>query len=370
MSGEEAVVMRSRVLGRAAALAAAVSLAVAGGASADSLAADGDSLAVGAQGTIDVGVVAPGTELGLPVAFLLTCTGTNHLDADQVVSVALVAATVPDGGAAGATGVSFPTPPGWPADEQGCASPTQVWTTPTAMLTITAPAAAGGPYAYDLLFRVSSASSLAGISTYVEAHVVLSVGTDEPPVLHLPGDVSVVTADPAGAQVTFVVGATDGEDDVDPAVVCAPPSGSWFPVGTTAVECAATDSAGQRVTGSFSVSVVLDAPVTAVLEAPIPQGLRRVVPAGRTLPLKVRLEQSGELVTAGRVDAVGSGCTGTQRTAPTELTISGGRWTALLRVAALNGCDRVDVRLDGRVVGGFALAAFDPSSQGVDRTSR
>lgn len=360
--------MRSRVMYRAAVLAACTALAIAGTVSADSLAADGDAVTAGAQGTIDVGTVAPGAELSLPVAFLLTCTGTSHLDPGQSVSVALLAATVPDGGAASATTVSFTTPPGWPADGQTCATPAQEWATPPATLDITAPSAVGGAYEYEFLFRVTS-SSLAGILSFVEVLIQLSVGVDEPPVLDLPADVSVLTADPAGARVTFTVGATDVEDDPDPTVDCAPPSGSWFPVGTTTVECAATDSAGQRTTGWFSVNVVHEAPVAVVFEAPIPQGLRRVVPAGRTIPLKVRLERGGEPVTVGRVDAVGGGCIGGQRAAPTELTFAGGRWTAMLRGAALLGCDRVDVRLDGRVVGGFDVTPVEPSSLGVVRTA-
>ena len=169
--------------------------------------------------------------------------------------------------------------------------------------------------------------------------------------------------------MTFAVSATDAEDDADPSVGCAPPSGSWFPVGTTTVECSATDSAGQPSTGTFSVSVVLEAPVAVAFEAPIPQGLRRVVPAGRTLPLKVHLARGGEAVTIGRVEAVGSGCVGTERAAPNELTFSGGRWTGILRVAGLQGCDRVDVRLDGRVVGGFDLAPVQPSPLRNGRTA-
>jgi hypothetical protein len=38
-------------------------------------------------------------------------------------------------------------------------------------------------------------------------------------------------------------------------VVCAPPSGSAFPLGTTTVTCTATDSSGNKVICSFTVTI-------------------------------------------------------------------------------------------------------------------
>ena len=57
-----------------------------------------------------------------------------------------------------------------------------------------------------------------------------------------------------GEFVSFTVAASD---DVDPApsVLCVPPSGSWFPRGTTLVTCTATDAAGNRTTRVFPVVV-------------------------------------------------------------------------------------------------------------------
>jgi hypothetical protein len=54
--------------------------------------------------------------------------------------------------------------------------------------------------------------------------------------------------------VTFVVSATDIVDVSDP-VVCVPPSGSTFPLGTTLVQCTATDAHNNSSHGSFSVTV-------------------------------------------------------------------------------------------------------------------
>ncbi len=81
--------------------------------------------------------------------------------------------------------------------------------------------------------------------------------------LSLPGSVSAEATGPAGAIVTYsVLASSDGSaDDVNgrpldgPAGVdCHPASGSRFSLGTTTVQCSATDSNGSA-TGSFQVIV-------------------------------------------------------------------------------------------------------------------
>jgi hypothetical protein len=57
-----------------------------------------------------------------------------------------------------------------------------------------------------------------------------------------------------GALVTFSVSATDLVDPA-PTVVCSPPSGSFFPRGTTVVLCSATDASGNRASCTFEVVV-------------------------------------------------------------------------------------------------------------------
>ncbi|HEX6885160.1 MAG TPA: HYR domain-containing protein [Planctomycetota bacterium] len=77
-----------------------------------------------------------------------------------------------------------------------------------------------------------------------------------PPVLDCPSSISVVdsAANGAGEVVTFKVTATDDRDPA-PSVVCAPPSGSYFPRGTTVVTCTATDASGNEATCQFKVTV-------------------------------------------------------------------------------------------------------------------
>jgi hypothetical protein len=77
-----------------------------------------------------------------------------------------------------------------------------------------------------------------------------------PPSLHLPGDFTTTTWDPGGAYVWYWAEAWDDVDGVVP-VSCAPATGTLFPVGTTRVECTATDDAGNVASGGFDVLVEL-----------------------------------------------------------------------------------------------------------------
>jgi hypothetical protein len=100
---------------------------------------------------------------------------------------------------------------------------------------------------------------------------------DQVPVLTLPGDITAEATSAAGAAVTFTVQANDPEQGPLTAT-CVPASGATFPLGTTQVDCAVTDAAGQPVTGSFLVTVVdttgpaLAVPAGVAAEAAGPAG--------------------------------------------------------------------------------------------------
>jgi len=63
---------------------------------------------------------------------------------------------------------------------------------------------------------------------------------------------------PGGAVVTFSVTATNTCQPNVP-VICAPPSGSLFPLGTNTVNCVAVDALGLTNTATFTVTVILPA---------------------------------------------------------------------------------------------------------------
>jgi HYR domain-containing protein len=78
---------------------------------------------------------------------------------------------------------------------------------------------------------------------------------DEPPVISGPSAIRVLDSfpAPAGRAVHFTVGVQDR--DPRATLVCAPPSGSFFPLGTTLVQCTATDASGNTSTHTFPVTV-------------------------------------------------------------------------------------------------------------------
>lgn len=81
------------------------------------------------------------------------------------------------------------------------------------------------------------------------------------PVLELPLDITVQATDSSGAAVTYHATASDA-DRRPLEITCAPESGSLFPVGTTTVNCSATDDQDRTVTGSFTVTVTAPADAT------------------------------------------------------------------------------------------------------------
>ncbi|HVV14953.1 MAG TPA: HYR domain-containing protein [Candidatus Paceibacterota bacterium] len=76
-----------------------------------------------------------------------------------------------------------------------------------------------------------------------------------PPVINSSTNIAVDADDENGASVAYVVpNATDARDGAV-AVSCTPPTGSVFAIGTTPVNCSATDAAGNTSSSSFTVTV-------------------------------------------------------------------------------------------------------------------
>jgi hypothetical protein len=76
----------------------------------------------------------------------------------------------------------------------------------------------------------------------------------EPPLLDCPGNIVLAAnAGQCARNVTYIVSATDNSPGVT--VLCDPPSGTSFGVGTRTVQCVATDTAGNASRCSFPVTV-------------------------------------------------------------------------------------------------------------------
>ncbi|BDG05421.1 HYR domain-containing protein [Anaeromyxobacter oryzae] len=90
-----------------------------------------------------------------------------------------------------------------------------------------------------------------------------------PPVVTVPGDMTVEAASRDGALVTFSSSATDDVSGSVP-VTCTPPSGGTFALATTTVTCRANDAAGNTGTASFTITVRdTTRPTFGVLPAPV-----------------------------------------------------------------------------------------------------
>jgi probable HAF family extracellular repeat protein len=108
----------------------------------------------------------------------------------------------------------------------------------------------------------------------------VTVNDTTPPVLSTQTNIIASATSAAGAAVTYPpVTATDSITAVTAAgVSCAPTSGSTFPLGTTPVNCSATDSAGNIGSTRFTVSVidttppVVTAPASITVAATSPSG--------------------------------------------------------------------------------------------------
>lgn len=97
-------------------------------------------------------------------------------------------------------------------------------------------------------------------------NLTLEVVDDTPPVLVNLTDIAVDTCGDV-AQVSHAVAAIDNcQADVE--AMCNFPSGSWFGVGNTTVECRATDAAGNSASGSFVVTVTGDETAPSLSQLP------------------------------------------------------------------------------------------------------
>ena len=89
----------------------------------------------------------------------------------------------------------------------------------------------------------------------------VTVQDTTPPVVTVPGNMTVPATGPGGAVVTYTASAVDAIDPT-PTLVCTPPSGSTFPLGTTTVTCTATDDSGNSASASFTITVKDSTPPT------------------------------------------------------------------------------------------------------------
>ena len=136
-----------------------------------------------------------------------------------------------------------------------------------------------------------------------------------PPVLSLPGNMN-LTATSAGGAVASVTASADDALDGNVPVTCTPSSGSLFPLGTTTVNCSASDAHHNTATGSFTVTVGYNiCPLYTVMAKK----------SGSTYPIKVQVcTASGTNLSSAAITLHATGVVMTTTSAPASLDSSGG----------------------------------------------
>jgi hypothetical protein len=112
----------------------------------------------------------------------------------------------------------------------------------------TTPALTDGSHTLEV-----KATDAAGNTSTTPATYTWTIDTN-PPTLSLPPNQTVNATSPTGAVVTYSVSATDNADP-NPSATCSPASGSTFAISKTTVSCTATDKAGNKASGTFTVTV-------------------------------------------------------------------------------------------------------------------
>lgn len=133
----------------------------------------------------------------------------------------------------------------------------------------------------------------------------VTVVTNTPCTIVCPSNVEVDhDSGQCGAIVNYANPTTTGTCGIDPPV-CAPPSGSFFPVGVTTVVCA-IDGGPQC---SFSVTV-FSSPLTALSSAQVWVGLKNSDDVGTKFDLLAEVLKNGTLVGSGQLNDVPGGSSG------------------------------------------------------------
>lgn len=115
-----------------------------------------------------------------------------------------------------------------------------------------------------------------------EGVAVPGADTTAPTLSGVPESLTVNATSPDGATVAWTAPTASDSVSGSVPVTCAPASGSTFAIGTTHVECSATDEAGNAATASFDVTVLgAAAQLERLLDAAIAF-------SGGTLPTELR----------------------------------------------------------------------------------
>jgi HYR domain/NHL repeat len=112
-----------------------------------------------------------------------------------------------------------------------------------------------GPFALGTTTVTLTVTDTKGASGTCTATVTV-VDSTPPTITSCPASFSVIANLGSNSAVVTYAGPTASDNCSAAPVVCSPPSGSNFPVGTTTVTCTATDASGNTASCAFTVTVL------------------------------------------------------------------------------------------------------------------
>ncbi|MGE0883538.1 MAG: HYR domain-containing protein [Blastocatellales bacterium] len=120
--------------------------------------------------------------------------------------------------------------------------------------TVTCSPASGSAFAKGTTTVTCSSSDSIGNAS--SCSFTVTVNDNQPPVLSCPSPISVTESSPGSGSATVTFSATASDVcDGSRTVTCSPASGSSFSLGTTTVNCSASDTSSNTGTCSFTVTV-------------------------------------------------------------------------------------------------------------------
>jgi hypothetical protein len=210
------------------------------------------------------------------------CTATlgDGTPVSEAFTVAVVDTTAPSFGSAPSVTESTTDPAG-----KAVSYPTPTATDLGQSLTVNCAPASGSNFAVGTTQVDCSANDGRGNTGHVFFNVTVTLTDDQPPAFTNVPSTSTREATGPGTAVSWTIAATDNVDP-NPTINCNHASGSTFAVGTTTVQCRATDDAGNFTDAApFDVIIVDTTPPTLTL--PGNQNVETESPGGKAVTYSV-----------------------------------------------------------------------------------
>lgn len=182
--------------------------------------------------------------------------------------------------------------------------------------------ASGATFPIAITTVVCSATDAAGNTG--SSSFTIQVRDTTPPTIAFHADVNALATSASGAVVTYTLPTANDLVDGPVEVSCAPASGGTFAIGSTEIECTATDAAGNSATSYFDVivSYAFNGFFRPIDNLPT----INVVKAGQAIPVKFSLGGNMGLgiMATGYPRSVGSSCAGGSPDTVEETVTAGG----------------------------------------------